>query len=57
MVIQGLEHTNPVTLDEIIYHAKAVRRGAPNTVIVGDLPFMTYQAESPSRRSRPPAGW
>lgn len=43
MVIQGLEHTNPVTLDEIIYHAKAVRRGAPNTVIVGDLPFMTYQ--------------
>ena len=43
MVIQGLEHTNPVTLDEIIYHAKAVRRGAPNTLIVGDMPFMSYQ--------------
>jgi 3-methyl-2-oxobutanoate hydroxymethyltransferase len=43
MVIQGLEHTNPVTLDEIIYHAKAVRRGAPRTLIVGDMPFMSYQ--------------
>jgi 3-methyl-2-oxobutanoate hydroxymethyltransferase len=43
MVIQGLEHTNPVTLDEIIYHVKAVRRGAPNTLVVGDMPFMSYQ--------------
>ena len=43
MVIQGLEHTNPVTLDEMIYHAKAVRRGAPNTLVVGDMPFMSYQ--------------
>jgi len=43
MVIQGLEHTNPVTVDEIIYHSKAVRRGAPNTMIVGDMPFMSYQ--------------
>ena len=43
MVIQGLEHTNPVSLDDIIYHSKAVRRGAPNTLIVGDMPFMSYQ--------------
>ncbi len=43
MVIQGLELTNPVTLDEIIYHTRAVRRGAPNTLIVGDMPFMSYQ--------------
>ena len=43
MVIQGLEQTNPVTLDEVIYHTKAVRRGAPNTVVVGDMPFMSYQ--------------
>jgi 3-methyl-2-oxobutanoate hydroxymethyltransferase len=43
MVIQGLEHTNPVTLGEMIYHAKAVRRGAPNTLVVGDMPFMSYQ--------------
>jgi len=43
MVIQGNEHTNPVTLDEIIYHVKAVRKGAPNTLVVGDMPFMSYQ--------------
>jgi 3-methyl-2-oxobutanoate hydroxymethyltransferase len=43
MVIQGLEQTNPVTLDEVIYHVKAVRRGAPNTLVVGDMPFMSYQ--------------
>ena len=43
MVVQGLEHTNPVTLKDIIYHSKAVRRGAPNTLIVGDMPFMSYQ--------------
>jgi 3-methyl-2-oxobutanoate hydroxymethyltransferase len=46
MVIQGLDHTNPVTIDEIIYHARAVRRGAPNTLIVGDMPFMSYQVGS-----------
>jgi 3-methyl-2-oxobutanoate hydroxymethyltransferase len=43
MVVQGLEHTNPVTLEEMIYHVKAVRRGAPNTLVVGDMPFMSYQ--------------
>jgi 3-methyl-2-oxobutanoate hydroxymethyltransferase len=43
MVIQGLEMTNPVTLEEVIYHSKAVRRGAPNTLVVGDMPFMSYQ--------------
>jgi len=43
MVIQGKELTNPVTLDEVIYHVKCVRRGAPNTLVVGDMPFMSYQ--------------
>jgi 3-methyl-2-oxobutanoate hydroxymethyltransferase len=43
MVLLGLGATTQVTLDNIIYHASAVRRGAPNTHIVGDLPFMTYQ--------------
>ncbi len=43
MVIQGLETTLPVSLDEMIYHAKAVRRGAPDTFIVVDMPFMSYQ--------------
>lgn len=46
MVIQGLDQTNHVTLEEIIYHAKAVRRGAPNTLIVGDMPFMSYQVNA-----------
>ena len=43
MVIQGLDSTVPVTLDEMIYHTKCVRRGAPNTLVVGDMPFMSYQ--------------
>ena len=43
MVIQGLEQTNPVTLEEVIYHLKAVRRGAPHTLVVADMPFMSYQ--------------
>jgi 3-methyl-2-oxobutanoate hydroxymethyltransferase len=43
MVVQGKELTNPVTLEEVIYHVKAVRRGAPNTLVVGDMPFMSYQ--------------
>jgi 3-methyl-2-oxobutanoate hydroxymethyltransferase len=43
MVIQGLEQTNPVTLEEVIYHVKAVRRGAPHTLVVADMPFMSYQ--------------
>ena len=42
-VISGYETTLPVTLDEMIYHAKAVRRGAPNTFIVVDMPFLSYQ--------------
>ena len=46
MVIQGLSHTNPVTLDEVIYHVKAVRRGAPHKLVVGDMPFMCYQVNT-----------
>lgn len=35
--------TIPVTMDQMIYHAEAVRRGAPNTFIIGDMPFLSYQ--------------
>lgn len=35
--------TIPVTMDQCIVHAEAVRRGAPNTFVVGDMPFMSYQ--------------
>ena len=43
MVFQGQENTLPVTVEEMIYHAKAVKRGAKNSYIVTDLPFMSYQ--------------
>ncbi|HRU39801.1 MAG TPA: 3-methyl-2-oxobutanoate hydroxymethyltransferase, partial [Candidatus Goldiibacteriota bacterium] len=44
MVFNGHNTTIPVTMDEMIYHAKAVRRGAPETFLVVDMPFMSYQA-------------
>lgn len=42
MVVAGHTSTIPVTLDQMIYHAEIVRRGAPNAFIVCDLPFMSY---------------
>jgi len=42
MVVLGYENTLQVTLDDIIHHAKAVRRGAPATFIVADMPYMSY---------------
>ncbi|WP_009634225.1 3-methyl-2-oxobutanoate hydroxymethyltransferase [Synechocystis sp. PCC 7509] len=44
--ILGYENTLPVTLDEMIHHAKAVRRGVKNALLVVDLPFLTYQESS-----------
>ncbi len=43
MVCLGYDKTFPVTMDEMISHSRAVRRGAPNTYIVGDMPYMSYQ--------------
>lgn len=51
MVALGYETTIPVTLDEMIHHAKAVKRGVQNALIVVDLPFMSYQ-ESPEQALR-----
>jgi 3-methyl-2-oxobutanoate hydroxymethyltransferase len=44
MVFQGHETTLPVTLDEMIYHAKGVVRGVDRAMIIVDMPFMSYQA-------------
>jgi 3-methyl-2-oxobutanoate hydroxymethyltransferase len=44
MVVQGLENTLPVTMDEMIYHTKIVSRAVNNALVIGDLPFMSYQA-------------
>jgi len=43
MVCLGYDTTFPVTMDDCIRHCQAVRRGAPNTFIVGDMPYMSYQ--------------
>jgi 3-methyl-2-oxobutanoate hydroxymethyltransferase len=43
MVFQGHETTIPVTLDEMIYHAKAVVRGVERSMVIVDMPFMSYQ--------------
>ena len=47
MVVLGYDSTVPVTMDEMIHHSKAVRNGAPDTLIVGDMPFMSYQVSIP----------
>ncbi|MGD9567674.1 MAG: 3-methyl-2-oxobutanoate hydroxymethyltransferase [Sedimentibacter sp.] len=43
MVTLGYDGTVPVTMEDCIMHCKAVRRGAPNTFIIGDMPFGSYQ--------------
>lgn len=44
MVVLGYDSTTSVTLDDMIHHGKAVRRGAQNTFVVIDMPFMSYHA-------------
>ena len=43
MVMLGHDSTVPVTMEEMLHHTKAVRRGTTNCFVVGDLPFMSYQ--------------
>ncbi len=42
MVVLGYESTLPVTMEEMLHHAKAVVRGVKNAMVIGDMPFMTY---------------
>ena len=46
MVVQGHETTLPVTLDQMIYHGEIVARSVKNTLVIVDLPFMSYQVSS-----------
>ena len=43
MVVLGYEDTLPVTMEDMIHHTAAVCRGAKNTLVVGDMPFLSYQ--------------
>jgi 3-methyl-2-oxobutanoate hydroxymethyltransferase len=43
MVVQGLDNTLPVTMDEMIYHTRMVARAATTSMVVGDMPYMSYQ--------------
>jgi len=42
MVVYGYPGTVPVTMEQMIYHSEAVRRGAPNVFVIGDMPFLSY---------------
>jgi len=47
MVVLGHESTLPVTMADMLRHAQAVRRGAEHPLLIGDMPFLSYQAEVP----------
>jgi 3-methyl-2-oxobutanoate hydroxymethyltransferase len=44
MVVLGYDNTIPVTLEDVVHHLRAVARAQPRALVVGDLPFMSYQA-------------
>ncbi|MDK1045929.1 MAG: 3-methyl-2-oxobutanoate hydroxymethyltransferase [Anaerolineales bacterium] len=44
MVVLGYENTLPVTMDEMLHHSRAVARGSEYALLIGDMPFMSYQA-------------
>jgi 3-methyl-2-oxobutanoate hydroxymethyltransferase len=43
MVVQGLDNTLPVTMDEMLYHARMVSRAAKRAMVIGDMPYLSYQ--------------
>jgi len=46
MTMLGYDSTLPVTMNDMIRHTQAVRRGAPNAFLIGDMPYMSYQASN-----------
>ena len=57
MTMLGYESTLPVTMDDMIRHAQAVRRGAPTAFVIGDMPYMTYQPRSRPRSATQADSW
>jgi len=52
VVVAGHENTLPVTVDEMVYHTRAVMRAAPRALVVTDMPFLSYQVDlSEARRN------
>ena len=49
-VVAGYENTLPVTMEEVIYHTRAVARGRKKALLVSDMPFMSYQVSIPDAR-------
>lgn len=53
IVAMGGSSTNPVTLDEMIYHCKAVARGAKSPLLLGDMPMGTYEVSNEDGEEAP----
>ncbi|UFS71194.1 3-methyl-2-oxobutanoate hydroxymethyltransferase [Geomonas sp. RF6] len=50
VVVAGYDNTLPVTMEEMIYHTKAVMRARPQALVVADLPFLSYQTDLAAAR-------
>ena len=46
MVVLGYENTLSVTMDEMLHHCRAVARGSRSALLIGDMPFMSYQVSA-----------
>ncbi|MFA5794351.1 MAG: 3-methyl-2-oxobutanoate hydroxymethyltransferase [Candidatus Brocadiia bacterium] len=46
MVVHGNDSTMPITMDMMVVHAKAVRKGSPSAFVIGDMPFLSYQVSA-----------
>ena len=55
MVALGYDSTVPVTMDEMLHHCKAVRRGVKKSLIVGDMPFGSYNVSEENSLKKPVA--
>jgi 3-methyl-2-oxobutanoate hydroxymethyltransferase len=50
VVVAGHENTLPVTMDEVVYHTRALMRASPRALVVADMPFLSYQVECAEAR-------